>query len=58
MKSNDGAIVDVENMIYKESRERIRDLMMVYQALREAAIDCKVLKEFHMGSVNPVGTCL
>lgn len=40
-------IENIEERIFKESRERMKELLIVYNALKEAAIDCKVLNEFH-----------
>lgn len=40
-------IENIEERIFKESRERMKELLVVYNALKEAAIDCKSLNEFH-----------
>jgi hypothetical protein len=37
----------IEEIIYTESRERMKTLMVLYQCIKEAAVDCRVLKEFH-----------
>lgn len=37
----------IEEQIFKESRERMKELMVVYQCMKAAAIDCRVLKDFH-----------
>lgn len=47
-------IENIEERIFKESRERMKDLLMVYQAMKEAAVDCKVLKQFHSKTGNEV----
>jgi hypothetical protein len=37
----------IEEKIFKESRERMMDLMTIYQCMQEAAIDCRLLNQFH-----------
>ena len=37
----------IEELIFNESRERMRSLMVLYQCIKESAIDCRVLNEFH-----------
>jgi hypothetical protein len=46
-KEDSTNIENIEERIFKESRERMKDLLMVYQSMREAAVDCKVLAQFH-----------
>ena len=41
------SVENVEEIIFKESRERMKELLTVYQCMKEAAIDCKALAEFH-----------
>ncbi len=47
IQSTDNTIINIEDTIFRESRERIKELMVVYQALKESAIDCKILQKFH-----------
>ena len=42
-----GDVEHVEQRIYDEARERFKELFTVYQSMKEAAVDCKLLKEFH-----------
>jgi uncharacterized protein (DUF342 family) len=37
----------IDDMIFKESRERVQKLFVVYQCMKEAAIDCRLLYKFH-----------
>ena len=37
----------IEEKIFKESRERMKELLTVYTAMKQAAIDCRALNEFH-----------
>jgi hypothetical protein len=53
-KINNKNIENIEKKIFKESRERMKDIMVIYHAMREAAVDCKVMEEFHSTSTNPV----
>jgi hypothetical protein len=46
-KSGTLSVPMIEELIFKESRERMRSLMIIYQCLKEAALDCRVLNEFH-----------
>ena len=47
-------IRNVEEFVFKESRDRMKDLLVIYHAMREAALDCKVLQAFHSTSEYPV----
>lgn len=40
----------IDDIIFKESRERMKELLIIHQAIKDAAIDCKVLKDFHTKS--------
>ena len=42
-----GDIENIEERIFKESRERMKELFTMYQCMREAAIDCRILNPFH-----------
>jgi Skp family chaperone for outer membrane proteins len=44
------SVENIEERIFKESRERMKELLTVYQAMKEAAVDCQVLHEFHSGT--------
>lgn len=37
----------IEEQIFKESKERFKQLFTVYQCMKEAATDCRLLKDFH-----------
>jgi hypothetical protein len=30
-----------------EAKERMKTLLGIYQAMKEAAVDCKIMQEFH-----------
>jgi muconolactone delta-isomerase len=49
-------IKNIDEIIYAESRERMKQLLVVYQAMKEAAIDCQILKSFHSSTGNNI-TC-
>ena len=40
-------IENIEELIFEESRERYKELLTVYLCFKTAAIDCRLLKEFH-----------
>ena len=37
----------IEEKIFNESRERFRAILTVYTCMREAAVDCRLMKDFH-----------
>lgn len=39
--------VMIDQIIYDESRDRIRDVLMMQSVLQSVAVDCKVLRKFH-----------
>lgn len=41
------SVDNIEEIIFKESRERMKELLTVYQCMKEAAVDCKILSKFH-----------
>jgi hypothetical protein len=41
------SVENIEEIIFKESRERMKELLTVYQCMKEAAVDCKILSKFH-----------
>jgi len=48
-------VKNVDQVIYDESRERFKQLFDVYNAMKGAAVDCMLLKDFH---ANPDIVCL
>jgi hypothetical protein len=48
--------VNIEDQIHQLAREKVKDMISVFQAMREAAIDCRVLRDFH--STNQVVHCM
>ncbi len=40
-------IDNIDDFIYKNALSKMQNILSLYQAMREAAIDCQVLKEFH-----------
>ena len=40
-------IKNIDEFIYQESKERMRELFVLYEAMMQAAIDCKLLSKFH-----------
>ena len=51
---NGNANVNIEEQIFRESRERIKDIFTVYQCMKEAALDCRVLHRFHSSTGSPI----
>lgn len=47
-------IENIENLVFKESRERMKELLTIYQCMKEAAVDCKVLSKFHSSTGHKV----
>jgi hypothetical protein len=37
----------IDEFIYKESMEKFKELFVIHQAIKEVAVDCKLLKTFH-----------
>lgn len=44
----------IDHIIFMESRERVKDLFAIFQTMKEAAIDCRMLSDFHAKSGNNV----
>lgn len=42
----------IDEVVFEESRERVKELLLVYQMMKEAAVDCKLLQNFHAASGN------
>jgi hypothetical protein len=40
----------IDEIIFNESRERVKDIVVINQCMKEAAIDCKILEKFHNDS--------
>lgn len=54
IKEDATSIENIEERIFTESRERMKELLTVYQAMKEAAVDCKVLSAFHSKTGNEI----
>lgn len=48
------ANINIEEQIFRESRERIKDIFTIYQCMKEAALDCRVLHRFHSATGSPI----
>ena len=46
-KYNATGVENIDQFIYKNAISKMQNILTLYQALKEAAIDCQVLKEFH-----------
>jgi hypothetical protein len=44
----------IDEFIYNESREHVKELLVVYQSMKEAAVDCRLLDKFHALSGNRI----
>jgi hypothetical protein len=40
-------ISNIEEVIHAEAKERMMALINIYQAMKEAAVDCRIMREFH-----------
>jgi len=47
-------IINIEKLIFDESRERMKELLTIYMCMKETAIDCKLLSTFHSALGNKV----
>lgn len=46
-KASKDNIQNIEEQIFQESKERFKQLFTVYQCMKEAAVDCRLLRDFH-----------
>ena len=46
-KQNAANVDNVEKLVFEESKRRMRELLTIYDSLKSAAVDCRLLKEFH-----------
>ena len=46
-KTNIETVENIEDLIQEEAKERFKQLFTVYNCMREMAVDCRLLKEFH-----------
>ena len=53
-KQIDKNIINIEDKIFKESKERLGELFILYQIIKESAIDCKILEKFHNINNNEI----
>jgi hypothetical protein len=40
-------VKNIDEFIYQEAQSRMRELFVVYHSMKEAAMDCFLLKKFH-----------
>jgi len=45
-------IINIDEFIYKQSIEKMQGILILYQLMQEAAVDCQVLHEFHKQGNN------
>lgn len=50
-------IANVDDFIYDEAREKMKELLTIYLCMKEAAIDCRLLNTFHSMDENNAFTC-
>jgi hypothetical protein len=46
-KINTADIENIDEFVFKESRAKMKQLFTIYHSMKESAIDCQVLHEFH-----------
>ena len=46
-KNNVADIKNIDEKIYTEAKQRMKQLTIYYKCMKEAAVDCKLLEEFH-----------
>ena len=51
-------VENIEERIYEESKERFKELFTVYQCMRSAAVDCRLLHDFHTSTAKQNIICL
>lgn len=51
----DMSVTMIDKMIYENAQLRMRDLFTVYHSMKEAAVDCLLLQDFHN---NPEIKCM
>lgn len=49
-------IENIDKFIHNEARNRFKQILGIYETMKEAAIDCQVLKKFH-GSTGRIVRC-
>lgn len=49
-----GQVDNIEEKVYREAQERARAMFVLFQAMREAAVDCRLLSAFHAQTAEPV----
>lgn len=47
-------VANIEEFIFKESRERMKEIFTLYQCMKEAAVDCHLMKRFHSMMGSPI----
>lgn len=52
LKDDISGIDNIEDKIFEESRTRMKSLLVIYQAMKDAAVDCKLLNKFHGTYIN------
>lgn len=57
-KNNPNDVEMIEERIQKEAQERFKELFTMYQCMREAAVDCRLLKEFHEATAGQKIACV
>lgn len=54
-KIDSSSIQNVDEFIYEQALEKMKELLIVQQAVKEAAVDCRILASFHnKNSTNPI----
>lgn len=57
-KNNPNDVEMIEERIQKEAEERFKELFTVYQCMKQSAVDCRILKEFHEKTAGQKITCV
>ena len=57
-KNNPKEVEMIEHRIQQEAEERFKELFTVYQCMREAAVDCRLLKDFHEKTAGQKISCI
>jgi hypothetical protein len=53
LRADVGNIQNIEEVVSAEAKERMRTLLDIYQAMKEAAVDCRIMQEFHKSTCAP-----
>ena len=45
-------VANIDEYIYKQSIEKMKNILILYQLMQEVAVDCLVLNDFHKNGIR------